>query len=77
MLTSADHAAQEFAIVEAVLDSSEVAALIRTLETSKLERSRAGARHLMTHPAVSAAATERSLTAFEAPPMSRSCHSRP
>jgi hypothetical protein len=50
MLASADHAAQGFVIVETVFDRSEVAELAGTLETSNLDRSRAGARHLMNHP---------------------------
>jgi ectoine hydroxylase-related dioxygenase (phytanoyl-CoA dioxygenase family) len=56
--------AQGFAIVEAVLDASETAGLARTLETSNLERSRAGARHLMNHPAVSAVATDPRMLAL-------------
>jgi hypothetical protein len=50
--------AQGFAIVEAVLAGTEIAELARILETSDLDRSRAGARHLMNHPAVSAVAAD-------------------
>ena len=41
MLIPNDATAQGFAIVEAVLDGTEVAELARTLETSDLDRSRA------------------------------------
>jgi hypothetical protein len=54
MLISNDATAQEFTIIEAVLEGTEVAELARTLESADLHRSRAGARHLMNHPAVSA-----------------------
>lgn len=50
--------AQGFAIVEAVLAGTEVAELAQALETSDLDRSRAGARHLMNHPAISAVAAD-------------------
>jgi len=53
-----DATAQGFAIIEAVLDRTEVAELARTLEASELDRSRAGARHLMRHPAVRAVAAD-------------------
>ena len=46
-----------FLIVNAVLALSETARLLRTLEASPLTRSRAGAHHLMKHPAVSDVAT--------------------
>lgn len=64
MLISNDATAQGFAIVEAVLDGKEVAELARTLERSDLDRSRAGARHLMNHPAVSAAAADPRMVAI-------------
>ena len=52
-------------IVHAVLASSETAELARTLETSGLARSRAGARHLMGHRAVSSCGrTRRTTTAY-------------
>jgi len=47
-----------FRIVNAVLALSEAADLLRTLEASPLTRSRAGARHLMKHPAVSDVAND-------------------
>ena len=47
-----------FRIVSGVLDLAETSALLRTLETSALTRSRAGARHLMKHPAVARVAKE-------------------
>lgn len=61
---STDRVAQGFAIVEAVLDRSEVAEFARILETSNLDRSHAGARHLMSHPAVSVVATDPRLLAL-------------
>jgi ectoine hydroxylase-related dioxygenase (phytanoyl-CoA dioxygenase family) len=64
MLISNDATAQGFAIIKAVLDWTEVAELARTLETSDLDRSRAGARHLMNHPAVSAVAVDPRMVAI-------------
>jgi hypothetical protein len=64
MLIPNDATAQGFAIIEAVLDGTEVAELARTLEMSDLDRSRAGARHLMNHPAVSAVAADPRLVAI-------------
>jgi ectoine hydroxylase-related dioxygenase (phytanoyl-CoA dioxygenase family) len=64
MLISNDATAQGFTIIEAVLDGTEVAELARTLETSDLARSRAGARHLMNHPAVSAVAVDPRMVAI-------------
>ena len=66
MLISNDATAQGFAIVEAVLARTEVAELARILETSDLDRSRAGARHLMNHPAVSAVAANPRMLAIAA-----------
>ncbi|HWK09141.1 MAG TPA: hypothetical protein VNR64_03770 [Vicinamibacterales bacterium] len=66
MLMSNNARAQGFAIVEAVLAGTEVAELARTLETSDLDRSRAGARHLMNHPAVSAVAADPRMLAIAA-----------
>jgi hypothetical protein len=60
--------AQGFAIVEAVLAGTEIAELARILETSDLDRSRAGARHLMNHPAVSAVAADPRMPAIAAVP---------
>jgi ectoine hydroxylase-related dioxygenase (phytanoyl-CoA dioxygenase family) len=64
MLISNDATAQGFTIVEAVLGGTEVAELSRTLETSDLDRSRAGARHLMNRPAVSAVAADPRMVAI-------------
>jgi ectoine hydroxylase-related dioxygenase (phytanoyl-CoA dioxygenase family) len=50
-----------FAIVPAVLDATEAAALAQTLSDGTLDRSRAGARHLMTHAAVANVAHDRRL----------------
>ena len=64
MLISNDATAQGFTIVEAVLDGTEVAELARALETSDLDWSRAGARHLMKQPAVSDVAKDPRLLAI-------------
>jgi ectoine hydroxylase-related dioxygenase (phytanoyl-CoA dioxygenase family) len=53
-----------FLIVNAVLALSEAARLLRTLDASLLTRSRAGARHLMKHPAVSDVANDPRLLAI-------------
>ena len=41
-----------FDVVPAVLDRSELARIVETLGAETLDRSRAGARHLMRHPTV-------------------------
>mgnify|MGYP000041115543 CR=1 FL=1 len=64
MLISNDATAQGFTIIEAVLDGTEVGELARALETSDLDRSRAGARHLMNHPPVSAVAADPRMIAI-------------
>jgi ectoine hydroxylase-related dioxygenase (phytanoyl-CoA dioxygenase family) len=64
MLKSNNLSAQGFAILEAVLDGSDIAELARALETPDLSRSRAGARHLMNHPAVSAVAADSRMVAI-------------
>jgi ectoine hydroxylase-related dioxygenase (phytanoyl-CoA dioxygenase family) len=64
MLNSNNLSAQGFAIVEAVLDGTAIAELARTLETSDLDRSRAGARHLMNQPVVSAVAADPRMVAI-------------
>ena len=64
MLISNDATALGFTILEAVLDRTEVAELARALETLDLDRSRAGARHLMNHPAVSAVAADPRMIAI-------------
>jgi ectoine hydroxylase-related dioxygenase (phytanoyl-CoA dioxygenase family) len=66
VLMSNEATAQGFAIVEAVLAGTEIAELARILETSDLDRSRAGARHLMNHPAVSAVAADPRMLAIAA-----------
>ena len=53
-----------FRIVNAVLALLETADLRRTLEASPLARSRAGARHLMKHPAVADVANDPRLLAI-------------
>jgi hypothetical protein len=54
-----------FQIVGGVLDPAETSQLLRTLEASPLTtRSRAGARHLMKHPAVSDVANDPRLSAI-------------
>ena len=53
-----------YRIVDNVFDTPETTNLLRALETSELSRSRAGARHLMRHPAVNAAANDRRLLAI-------------
>jgi hypothetical protein len=52
MTTLPDDGALGFRIVSGVLDPAETSHLLRRLEASPLTRSRAGARHLMKHPAV-------------------------
>jgi ectoine hydroxylase-related dioxygenase (phytanoyl-CoA dioxygenase family) len=66
VLISNNATAQGFAIVEAVLARTEVAELARILEKSDLDRSRADARHLMNHPAVSAVAADPRMLAIAA-----------
>ncbi len=58
MAATPDGNHQGFRIVNAVLALSETADLLRVLEASQLTRSRAGARHLMKHPAVSDVAND-------------------
>jgi hypothetical protein len=53
MLNPNELSALGFAIVEAVFDRTAVTELGRVLETADLDRSRAGARHLMNYPKVS------------------------
>lgn len=51
-------------IVESVFGLCEMSNLLRTLESSPLKRSPAGARHLMRHPAVSTVASDSRLLAI-------------
>ena len=53
-----------FRIVSGVLDPAETSHLLRTLGASPLARSRAGARHLMKHPALSDVANDPRLLAI-------------
>jgi len=53
-----------FRIVRDVLGPAETSHLLRTLEASRLTRSRAGARNLMKHPAVSDVANDPRLLAI-------------
>ena len=64
MTTRPDSSDLGFRIVGGALRPAETSYLLRTLETSQLIRSRAGARHLMTHPAVSDAANDPRLLAI-------------
>lgn len=64
MLNSNELPPLGFAVVDVVLGASEVTTLARNLETSSLDRSRAGARHLMHHPAVSAIAADSRMVAI-------------
>lgn len=50
-----------FDVVPAVLDRSELAGIVETLGVETLDRSRAGARHLMRHPIVVRLAHDRRL----------------
>jgi hypothetical protein len=51
-MKQSDHITSGFEIVPAVLDRSEIAMIADTLDREALERSRAGARHLMRSPVV-------------------------
>ena len=53
-----------FWIEEAVLAESECEQMVNALSNCSLKRSRAGARHLMSHPAVAALASDRRLLAM-------------
>ena len=64
MTTLPDSSDLGFRIVSGVLGPAEASDLLRTLEASPLTRSRAGARHLMKHAAVSAVANDPRLLAI-------------
>ena len=64
MTTFPDSSDQGFRIVSAVLGPAETSDLLRTLEASPFVRSRAGARHLMKHAAVSGVANDSRLLAI-------------
>jgi ectoine hydroxylase-related dioxygenase (phytanoyl-CoA dioxygenase family) len=55
-----------FAIVPQVFDNREIAGISRDLEGETVRRSRAGARHLLSMPAVAALARDRRLIAMAA-----------
>lgn len=55
-----------FAVVPRVFDRREVDAILHALQGTTLHRSRAGARHLLSVPAVAALATDPRLLAFAA-----------
>jgi ectoine hydroxylase-related dioxygenase (phytanoyl-CoA dioxygenase family) len=64
MTTLPDGSGLGFRIVSGRLDHAETSRLLRTLEASPLDRSRAGARHLMKHPAVADVANDPRLLAI-------------
>jgi hypothetical protein len=64
MTTLPDGGDLGFRIVSGVLDPGDASHLLRMLEASPLTRSRAGARHLMKHPAVSDVANDPRLLAI-------------
>lgn len=64
MATRPDRTDIGFRIVRDVLDPAETTHLLRTLEASRLTRSRAGARHLMKHAAISDVANDPRLLAI-------------
>jgi len=64
MTTLLDGSDLGFRIVSGALDPAETSHLLRTLEASQLTRSRAGARHLMKHPAASDVANDQRLLAI-------------
>jgi hypothetical protein len=59
-----DHIANGFEIVPAVLDQHDIPHVAAALEVESLERSRAGARHLMRHPIVQQVARDLRLVAL-------------
>ena len=64
MTTLPDGSDVGFRIVTGTLDPAKRSHLLRTLEASPLTRSRAGARHLMKHAAVSDVANDPRLLAI-------------
>lgn len=61
-----DRITSGFEIIAAALDQRDVADLAAALEADDVERSRAGARHLMRHPAVANVAREPRMLALAA-----------
>jgi len=55
-----------YRVIDGVLGQREITDLLQSLESSSMTRSRAGARHLMRHPAVHDVAHERRLLAIAA-----------
>lgn len=64
MTASCESNDRGFRVVDRVLDLAETLDVVRKLEASSLTRSRAGARHLMKHPAVSVIANDPRLLAI-------------
>jgi len=64
MTSAPENSDPGYRILGGVLGAGETADLLRTLEASQLPRGRAGARHLMQHPAVSAMAHDPRLLAI-------------
>jgi hypothetical protein len=64
MTTLPDGSDLGFRIVSGVLDPAETSDLLRALEASPLTRSRAGARHLMKHLAISGVSKDPRLLAI-------------
>lgn len=64
MIKPPDHITSGFEIVPAVLDKDDIADVAASLEEEGLERSRAGARHLMRHPIVQQVARDPRLVAL-------------
>jgi hypothetical protein len=62
----ANHADDGFAVVSSVFEASELDGLAKALEEASLQRSRAGARHLLSVPAVAALARDSRLTKLAA-----------
>ncbi|HET7219121.1 MAG TPA: phytanoyl-CoA dioxygenase family protein [Vicinamibacterales bacterium] len=63
---STNSAEPGFRIVPGVLDEAETSALLHALDAIQLSRSRAGARHMLKHPAVAAVAQDPRLLAIAA-----------
>ena len=64
MITPPDHITRGFEIFPAVLDQHDIAAAAAAFQEDGLERSRAGARHLMRHPTVQQVALDPRLVAL-------------
>ena len=64
MIKPSDHITSGFEIAPAVLDQDEIADVAASLEEDGLERSRAGARHLMRYPIVQQVAHDPRMVAI-------------